>query len=119
MLRTSLLLCTLLATFHAQAAEDSKPAELPPVKAGWTLLPDDVPEAKVEEIVTEDNQTRVDELRVRGQVKKVTVHLKHSALPDYEILIRDAQFDTSLVGRTGPDVREGMSGTRVWRVLDF
>ncbi len=119
MLRATLLLSTLaLASLTAQAADD-KPAQLPPVKPGWSLLPEDVPDAKVEEIVTEDSQTRVEELRVRGQVKKVTVHLKHSALPDYEILIRDAQFDTSLVGRTGPDVREGMSGTRVWRVLDF
>lgn len=118
MLRATLLLCTLLASLHAQAAEDTKPAELPPVKPGWTLLPDEVPDAKVEEIVTEDDHTRVDELRVRGQVKKVMVHLKDSPLPDYEILIRNLYYENS-PGRKGLDVRDGMTGIRVWRVLDF
>ena len=118
MLRATLLLSTLvLASLTAQAADD-KPAELPPVKPGWTLLPDEVPDAKVEEIVTEDKLTRVEELRVRGQVKKIMVHLKNSPMPDYEILVRDARFDTAL-GRLSPDIRDGTSGVRVWRMLDF
>jgi len=118
MLRATLLLSTLvLASLTAHAADD-KPAQLPPVKPGWSLLPEDVPDAKVEEIVTEDDHTRVDEIRVRGQVKKVTVHLKDSPLPDYEILLKDARFNMS-GARNSPVITDGVAGIRVWNVLDF
>lgn len=122
MLRTTLLSCALLLTgglAHAADKADAA-AKLPPVKPGWTLLPDEVPEAKVERIVNEDDGTRIEELRVRGQVQKVTVHLKNSIFPDYEIQMSAADHElpvSKFVVPTGTS--GGTVGKRVWRVLDF
>jgi len=117
MLRPTLILSALLLAGVCAHAADPKPATLPPVKPGWTLLPDEVPDAKVEEIVNEDDRTRIEELRVRGETRKVVVKLKNSVMPDYEILLSDSQYD--LRPGLSHGVRRGMTGTRVWRVLDF
>ncbi len=99
----------------AQAAD--KPAELPPVKPGWTVLPDEVPDGKVEELVNEDDHIRVDELRVRGQTRKIKVHFKNGVIPDYEILVSDAKYvPPSRSDRGGSD---GPHGTRVWSLFDY
>jgi hypothetical protein len=112
MLRTHLFFSILgLSCAGALAAEP------PGVKPGWTLLPDQVAEAKIEEIVTEDDRARIEELRVRGEVKRVMVRLKNSVMPDYEILLSDAQYE--LRPGLSHGVRRGVTGTRVWRVLDF
>ena len=115
MLRTTTLLCTLLLVGTGVHAADEKPAQLPPVKPGWTVLPDEVPDAKVEEIVLEDDNTRIEELRVRGQTQKVKVHKKNSRAPDYEIIMGDAGHDwTYEAGGTRFSI-----GQRVWRLFDY
>jgi len=119
MLRPTLTLVTLLLAGTCAHAADTQSAELPPVKPGWTLLPDEVPDAKVERIVGEDDHIRVEELRVRGQTQKVTVQLKNSVFPDYEILISEAGYALSPTKRFGQSSTEGPTGKRVWRVLDF
>lgn len=117
----SLPLASLLLTAGACAhAADAKPAAPPPIKPGWTLLPDEVPDAKVEEIVNEDDSVRIEELRVRGETKQVKVRLKGSVMPDYEILISDAKYGlVPGLASVNIDGRRGTVGTRVWRVLDF
>lgn len=75
----------------------------------------EVPEPQVQQIVLEDDHTRVEELRVRGQTQKVTVQPKNSKAPAYEIIMGDSGRDLSAsAGST-----RGAIGQRVWRLLDF
>jgi len=115
MLRPTLLLCTLLFVGVSSQAADDKPATLPPVKPGWTVLPDEVPDGKVEELVNEDESTREDDLRVRGETKKVTVHKKTIHVPDYEIVMGDGGHDLTY---SAASTRYSI-GKRVWRLFDF
>jgi len=122
MLRSTLLLSSLLCLgLTAQAAD--KPAAPPPVKPGWTLLPDEVAEAKTEKTekttVSEDDSTRIEETRVRGQVKTVKVHLKNSVFPDYEIQMSDAGYELPGSKIVPVSTGSGTTGKRFWRVLDF
>ncbi|MDY0746456.1 hypothetical protein SNE35_18230 [Paucibacter sp. R3-3] len=118
--RTTLLLAALLFTGVAHAADDKR-ADTPPVKPGWTVLPDQVDSAdvepKVEDSVIEDEHTRIEQLRVRGQTQRVKVHKKNGPIPvpDYEIVMGNASYDwTFEAGGTRFSI-----GRSVWRVLDF
>jgi hypothetical protein len=75
----------------------------------------EAPEPRVQQIVMEDDHTRVEELRVRGQAQKVTVQNKNSKLPGYEIVVGDGGRDLS-PNASSP---RGAAGQRVWRLLDF
>lgn len=75
----------------------------------------DVPEPQVQQIVLEDDHTRVEELRVRGQTQKVTVQPKNSKAPAYEIIMGDGSRDLS----PNASSTRGAAGQRVWRLLDF
>ena len=62
---------------------------------------------RIERIRIEDRGNRVDELRVGGETKNITVQPKVGNLPAYEVQ---------------PENREGADGTngrRVWRALQF
>jgi hypothetical protein len=48
---------------------------------------------KIEHLVTEDSQVRIDELRVRGVTKKIVVHSKIPGMGSYEIQPRDPSID--------------------------
>ena len=78
-----------------------------------SALADPPPEPKVERTVSEDDQVRIEELKVRGETKKVTVKNKNSRAPDYEIVVNDAGRESA-----GGSGKSG-SGTRVWRILNF
>jgi hypothetical protein len=78
---------------------------------------DPPPEPKVERTVSEDDQVRIEELKVRGETKKVTVKNKLAKAPDYEIVVNDAGRESA--GGTGTGLPKSGSGTRVWRVLKF
>lgn len=82
-----------------------------------TALADPPPEPKVERSVAEDDQVRIEELKVRGETKKVTVKNKKSKAPDYEIVVNDAGRESA--GGTGTGLPKSGSGARVWRVLNF
>ncbi len=75
------------------------------------------PEPKVERTVSEDDQVRIEELKVRGETKKVTVKNKITKAPDYEIVVTDAGRESA--GGTGTGMPKSGSGTRVWRLLNF
>lgn len=86
----------------AQSATPTLPA-LPP-----TELPapaSKVPEPNVLHGVTEDDNIRIDELRVRGQTQRITVQPKIPGMPSYEILPRDPSK------APGQDAK---AGQRVW-----
>ena len=54
-----------------------------------SALADPPPEPKVERTVAEDDQVRIEELKVRGETRKVTVNNKLSKAPEYEIMVND------------------------------
>ena len=70
-------------------------------------------EPKVERIVVQDDNARIEELRVRGVTQKVTVKPKNAA--EYEIVVAPGGRDPS-VGRSG---NKDAAGQRVWNVLKF
>ena len=63
----------------------------------------------------EDDGTRIEELRVRGVTRQITVTPKHGGGPTYEIITGDGSRDLSF----GANTSRGAAGQRFWRVLDF
>ena len=68
----------------------------------------------VKRTVIDDRGTHIEELRVRGQLQKVTVSPKSGA-PGYEIITGDGSRDLS----PGVNTSRGAAGQRVWNVLHF
>ena len=71
-------------------------------------------EPAVRHTVIEDGRARIDEVRVRGQLQRVTVDPKGGA-PSYEIITGDGSRDLS----EGTNTSRGATGKRVWNVLRF
>ena len=71
-------------------------------------------EPAVRRTVIDDSSARIEELRVRGQLQKVTVDPKGGA-PGYEILVGDGSRDLS----SGANTSRGATGKRVWNVFRF
>ena len=104
------LLAALLAT--ALAAPGVASAEEPARPAGDPRV---VPDARVQRIVVEDDNARIDELRVRGQTQRIVVKPKHSTMRSYEVITGDGSRDLS----PGHGSTRGAAGQRVWNVLVF
>jgi hypothetical protein len=68
-------------------------------------------EPRVERIQHEDALTRVDELRVAGQTRSITVQPKNGA-PAYEVAPANGGEDPSAT-------RNSSTGKSRWRLLDF
>jgi hypothetical protein len=105
----------------AHAADTPPP--LPPSAAASSALPLDVEdpapkkgvsEPAIKHTVIEDRSARIDELRVRGQLQKVTVSPKGGA-PGYEVLLGDGAH---AIG-DDPGTSRGSAGKRVWNILRF
>ena len=69
----------------------------------------------VQRTVIDDGRAMIEELRVRGQLVKVTVHPKDGA-PAYDIIVGDGSRELSTEGRNNS---RGATGKRVWQVLSF
>ncbi len=72
-------------------------------------------EPKVEVLVTEDDNVRIEELRVRGQVQRIVVTPKRGAGTAYQILTGDGSGSQP----ASPNATRGAVGQRVWHVLSF
>ncbi len=70
-------------------------------------------EPKVQYTVIEDDGTRIEELKVRGQTQRMTVTPK--GLKSYEILPADQGRDMS----DSAGSQRGAAGKRVWRIFTF
>jgi len=70
-------------------------------------------EPVVKRTVIDDKTAHIEELRVRGQLQKVTVDPKGA--PSYEIIVGDSSRDIS----EGRNSSRGATGKRVWNVLRF
>ena len=101
----------------APAAPASAGAATPPSTSTTTIEEIEVGRAgepNVKRTVIDDGRARIEELRVRGQLQKVTVAPKGGA-PGYEILLGDG---THTMG-DDPGTSRGSAGKRVWNVLRF
>lgn len=111
----------LLAGGAAQAA-DAAPPPAPTPKAvpiDATLEASAVDdkaanEPIVKRTVIDDKHTHIEELRVRGQLQKVTVAPKDGA-PGYEVITDAGSRDLS----TGASNSRGATGQRVWNLFHF
>ncbi len=72
-------------------------------------------EPQVTRTVIEDNGTRIEELRVRGQLKRITVTPKGGQTRSYEIITSDGSRETS----DNVSGTRGATGKRVWNVFSF
>jgi hypothetical protein len=109
-----------LATPAANAADaapaPARPAAVTPA-SGTTIEEIELGRAgepNVKRTIIDDGRARIEELRVRGQLQKVTVEPK-GRLPGYEILLGDGSH---VVG-DDPGTSRGSAGKRVWNVLRF
>ena len=112
-----------LSSFHAGAA-DAPPPSVPAASAAApasTSLDDERDasrpkggEPAIRRTVIEDGQTRIEELRVRGNLQKITVAPKGRA-PGYEVLTGDGYHATA----DDPGTSRGSAGKRVWKVFGF
>lgn len=83
--------------------------------AAQPAAPGGAAEPKVQRIVTEDDNARIEELRVRGQTQRIVVKPKRGNARQYEIVPADGARDLS----DGPHSSRGAAGQRVWNVLSF
>lgn len=96
-------LALLLVCAHSQPGL-AQPAPLPP--AG---------EPQIKRTVIEDEGSRIEELRVRGQTQRITVTPKVGTWQGYEIITTDGSRDLS----DGATSARGAAGKRVWHVYSF
>jgi hypothetical protein len=99
-----------LATAGPAASAPAAPAAVPAQAAS-----DAVPEPKVVRTVIKEDGTRIEELRVRGQVQSIDVHAKAGAAFDshYQVQPMPGYHDPSEV--YGP----GAAGRSLWHTLSF
>lgn len=93
----------------APAGPAPGPAAPPPPQRGLRSEP------AVQRSVVEDDNARIEELRVRGAVRSTVVKPKGAITKEYEVIPADAGRDIS----AGPNSAKGSAGQRVWRVLSF
>src|SRR5216110_1619111 len=70
-------------------------------------------EPVVKHTVIEDQGSRIEELRVRGQTQRITVTPKVGTKKSYEIITPDGSRDTT----DSASATRGAAGKRVWHVL--
>jgi hypothetical protein len=70
------------------------------------------PDPQIKRTVIEDDQVRIEELRVRGQVQRITVSPKASGVRPYEIAPPDS-------GRDPSQPSKGISGHSLWQLFSF
>jgi hypothetical protein len=111
--------CVVALAGHAASAADAVPAVRAPAPIAPATPIEETELARagepaVKRTVIDDGRARIEELRVRGQLQKVTVDPK-GRVPGYEILLGDGAH---AVG-DDPGTSRGSAGKRVWNVFRF
>lgn len=101
-MRCALLLAAVCAPCWAQAAPAAESSKAPA-------------EPEVRHIVIQGHDTRIEELRVRGQTRRITVTPKAAGGTSYDVIPADGLRD--LPDEAG--TTRGAAGKRVWHVLNF
>ena len=70
------------------------------------------PDPAIRRTVIEDDQVKIEELRVRGQVQRITISPKASGVRAYEIAPPDS-------GRDPSQQSKGISGHSLWQLFSF
>lgn len=91
-------------------AQTPVPASAPAVDPRVVTPDGAVRNDRIQRIVTQDRNAKVEELRVREQTQHITVTPASGA--PYEVIPADSSRDTQ-------DARGGSAGRTVWRVLSF
>ena len=101
---------------HACPAASTAPATATEQTAPDTAKPEgrDRTNQRVEHIHVEDGGSRVDELRVGGQTRSITVQPKVGDMPSYEVQSNDGARSSRNRGDG-----DGTNGTRVWNLKKF
>lgn len=103
---TPLLLSGLLASAQAQEAAPAPE----PTPATEAAVSGDRHNQRIERIQHEDRGNRIDELRVGGETKTITVQPKMGKLPAYDVA----------PAKPGKDpAQDGTNGRRTWKALQF
>jgi len=92
-----------------QAKPELKPVAMPASDAR------DPAEPNVKHTVIEDEGSKIDELRVRGQAQRIVVTPKVGLKKSYEIITDSSGREMS----DGSGASRGAVGKRVWNVLNF
>lgn len=107
----TILLTSLLITAPVLAQDSGENSPQPNAQAPEQLQKaekqGDKHNQRIERIRVEDAGSRVDELRVGGETKNITVQPKVGNLPAYEVQPQNTE---------GAD---GTNGRRVWRAIQF
>lgn len=117
-MRATLLLCVFLTGLSPCWAQSQAPVKPPASQPDGKSVPAAAGQAartveqRTEHIQVEDAGARIDEIRVGGETKSISVQPK-TGMPAYEVLPEHGT-------RTPPTVdRDGSSGSRVWKILGF
>jgi len=70
------------------------------------------PDPAIRRTVIEDDQVKIEELRVRGQLQRITISPKASGVRSYEIAPPDS-------GRDPSQQSKGISGHSLWQLFSF
>ncbi len=108
LLRSALLPLLVLSCAGSALAQTAEPAAVAEPSTGR-------PEPRVQRIVIEDDNARIDELRVRGATRDITVSSKLTPGVSYQVVPVDASRDQN----AGPGSARGSSGKSQFRVLSF
>jgi hypothetical protein len=108
------LVCCGLAGLGGSAAAQAVPPDTTPDTTAHSAPR--VPEPNVRQTVIEDDHVRVEELRVRGEVRRIVVRTQgNQPGSTYEIAPADGARDLS----SGPVSARGVAGRSLWTVLSF
>jgi hypothetical protein len=86
-------------------------ALLPALALPSTVLGAPPPEPEMRRIVLEDDAVRIEEVRVRGQVQRISVTPKAAGARPFEIVPADPARDVSQ--------QRGLTGQRLWNLFSF
>ena len=90
-------------------------AQTPPPATGAVAAPNPATEKRVERIHFEDGGSRIDELRVGGETRTITVAPK-GGMPAYDVAPATANRGPGTTERSGAGAS---GGTRTWKILGF
>ena len=120
-MRAAPLLLLLSLAASSVLAQNSTPAPAADTTAAAPGAPApsaqegrDRAQQRVERIHIEDGGSRVDELRIGGQTRNITVQPKVGDMPAYEVQSNDG----ARASRSRGD-GDGTNGTRVWNLTQF
>ena len=110
----ALFACPVAWAQQQPAVQPAAKPELKPVALPATQTRDPA-EPNVKHTVIEDEGSKIDELRVRGQAQRIVVTPKVGIKKSYEIITDSSAREMA----DGSGASRGAVGKRVWNVLNF